>query len=270
MDSDAMRHLRGPSGITKTNRRGRRPGKIACTACHARKKRCDIAPPYNQCTHCRKEEQCCIPRDSIDRYVKRKKCTDTSKTYRTVPRPIRRQMPNRNHNSRRASSNHEHQFQVNGFLSKGIDHEIPRWSAVYSFYSEIRRLLPSLTPASTSPSPSPKIEGEIAYMQTAPNERKQDTSSSGESSRRPQSDVLSRDCAEATSIKGISIPASESQSRSPVPVDKRVRFEKTLAYEAEILHGGLASAGGVRVPTGGNSGSAYDVFMNDLDALLRF
>lgn len=69
MDSTALHQLHSPSGITKTNRQGRRPGKIACRACHDRKKRCDIAPPYHQCTHCRKENQCCIPRDPIERYV---------------------------------------------------------------------------------------------------------------------------------------------------------------------------------------------------------
>ncbi|KAF4760389.1 hypothetical protein HAV15_005511 [Penicillium sp. str.  len=67
MDSTALRPLQGLPGITKANKQGRRPGKIACTACHARKKRCDISPPYHQCTHCRKEDQCCIPRDPIDR-----------------------------------------------------------------------------------------------------------------------------------------------------------------------------------------------------------
>ncbi|CAG7947730.1 unnamed protein product [Penicillium nalgiovense] len=181
-------------------------------------------------------------------------------------------MPNRSHNTQKAASNYENQFQVNGFLPKGIDHEIPRWSAVYSSYSEMRRLLPSLTSVSTSPSPSPEIEGETAYIQTAANETKPDVSSSGESSRRPHSGVLYRDYAEATFTKGISIPApqsrSRSRSRSSAPIDERIGLEKALACEAEILHGGLASAGEVRVPSGEDFG--YDVFMNDLDALLRF
>jgi hypothetical protein len=107
-------------------------------------------------------------------------------------------------------------------------------------------------------------------MQTAANEKKLDVSSPGESSRRPQSGVLYRDCAEVTSIKGISIPAPQSRSRSPAPIDERVGLEKPLACEAEILHGCLASTEEVRVPSGGDFGPAYDVFMNDLDALLRF
>lgn len=180
-------------------------------------------------------------------------------------------MSNRNQNSQQASNNHENQFHVNGFLPRGIDHEIPRWSAVYSSYSEMRRLLPSLT--STSPSPSPEMEEDIADMQTATKERKRNTSSSGMgSSRRFQSDVLYRECAEPTSsIKGISIPASQSLSRSPspAPVAERVGLEKALACEAE-MHGKPASMKEVRVPNGGHPGSAHDVFMNDLDALLRF
>ncbi|KOS39873.1 hypothetical protein ACN38_g9274 [Penicillium nordicum] len=251
MDPIAVRHIQSPSGITK-NKKGRQPGKIACTACHARKKRCDISPPYHQCTHCRKEDQCCIPRDSIDR-------------------PPRRRMSNRNHNSQKASNNHENQSHVNGFLPMGIDHEIPRWSAVYSFYSEMRRLLPSLT--STSPSLSSEMEDDIAHNQTTPKERKWNASPSGMgSSRRLQCDVLYKDCAEPTSsIKRIGIPASRSLSRSPSPahVADRAGLEKALACEADI-HGDLASMREVSCPSDGDSGSAYDVFMNDLDALLRF
>ncbi|KAJ5384352.1 hypothetical protein N7517_002263 [Penicillium concentricum] len=262
MDPAALRHIQGPSGITKANKQGRRPGKTACIACHARKKRCDIAPPYHQCTHCRKEDQLCIPRDSIE-----------SKTYNPVGRPPRQQMPKRN-NSQKASKN-ENQFHVNGFLPKGIDHEVPRWSAVYSSYSEIRRLLPSLTSTSPSPSPPPEIEGDMAHMQNAPIGRKQDVdmSLSGlESSRHLPSESLYRDCAEAASIKGISIPVSRSRSwsLSSAPPDERVGLEKALACDAESLRGGLASVDKVGVPSGGDSHSAHDVFMNDLDALLRF
>ncbi|KAJ5283384.1 hypothetical protein N7505_001364 [Penicillium chrysogenum] len=259
MDSDAIRHIRGPSGIIKPNKQGRRPGKIACTACHARKKRCDIGPPYKQCTHCRKEDQCCIPRDSSDR----------------PSRPTPQQKPNRHHNSQKATITHEPQFHVNGFLPKGIDHEIPRWSAVYSFYSEMRRLLPSLTsastPISTSPSHSPEIGREIEHMQTAPSERRQDLSSSGlEASRRLQSGILQRDCAEPSSLMGISIPVSRSRSRSlsPAPVGEMVGLENAVAREAEIRHGGPASVTEGRVPR--VPGGGYDAFMNDLDALLRF
>ncbi|KAJ5616347.1 hypothetical protein N7537_001461 [Penicillium hordei] len=257
MDPTAARHIQCPSGIAKQNKQGRRPGKIACAACHARKKRCDISPPYHQCTHCRKEDQCCVPRDPID-----------SKTYKPLGRPTRRRMSNRNHNSQQASDNHENQFHVNGFLPRGIDHEIPRWSAVYSSYSEMRRLLPSLT--STFPSPSPEMEEDIAHRQTT-KERKRNVSSSGVgSSRRFQSGVLYRDYAESTSsIKGISIRASRSLSPSPAPVGERVGLEKALACEAE-MHGDLTSMREVRVPNGGGPGSTYDVFMNDLDALLRF
>jgi hypothetical protein len=120
---------------------------------------------------------------------------------------------------------------------------------VYSAYSEMRRLLPFLT--SASPSPSPEIEGQTAYMQTAANETKLDVPSSGEPSRRHQS-------------------RSRSRSRSRAPIDERAGLEKALGCEAEILHGGLSSTGKVRDPSGGGFGPAYDVFMNDLDALLRF
>ncbi|KAJ5582255.1 hypothetical protein N7535_000875 [Penicillium sp. DV-2018c] len=68
MDSQILHTLLTPQGITKTKTNtqaqtpGRRQGKIACTACHARKKRCDIASPTHQCTHCWKEARPCIPR----------------------------------------------------------------------------------------------------------------------------------------------------------------------------------------------------------------
>ncbi|KAJ5188828.1 hypothetical protein N7491_005149 [Penicillium cf. griseofulvum] len=248
---DSTRHTQGPSGIKKAIKQGRRPGKTACTACHARKKRCDIAPPYHQCTHCRKEDQLCIPRDSTER----------------TGRPARQQMLNRSQNASKNTSKNESQFHVNGFLPMGIDHEVPRWSAVYSSYSEIRRLLPSLT--STSSSPSSEME-DIAQMQTAPIERIQHVSLSElDCSRNFQSETLTRNCVEAAPIKGISIPVSRSRSLSPVPLDERVGLEKALACEAEILYGGLAPEE-VIFPSGGDSRSAHDVFMNDLDALLRF
>ncbi|OQE11053.1 hypothetical protein PENVUL_c003G05215 [Penicillium vulpinum] len=253
MDSTALRRIQGPSGITKTNKQGRRPGKIACTACHARKKRCDIAPPYHQCTHCRKEDQVCVPRDSIER-------------------PTRPQVPKRN-NTQKPSKSHENKSPLNGFLPRGIDHhEIPRWSALYSSYSEICRLLPPLTPTSASPSPSPEIEEDIAHAPTIPNKRKRDASSSGlDSSKRFQSDVLHTDRAQTASIKGISIPASQSPSRSPspAPLEEKAGLEKALGCEAEVLHGGPAPAR-ERLPSRGDSSSNYAVFMNDLDALLRF
>ncbi|KAJ5283495.1 hypothetical protein N7505_001475 [Penicillium chrysogenum] len=271
MDSDATRHIRGPSGIKKSNKQGRRPGKIACTACHARKKRCDIAPHIS----------------SARTVAKKINAASREIQVAGVPtRPTRQQKPNRHHNSQKATITHEPQFHVNGFLPKGIDHDIPRWSAVYSSYSEMRRLLPSLTSISTSPSPSPEIEREIAHTQTAPSERRQDVSSSGlEASRRLQSGVLQRDCAEPSSIKGISIPVSRSRSRSlsPAPVGERVDLENAVAREAEIRHGGPASVTEGRVPRVPRvsrvprvprvlrvPGGGYDVFMNDLDALLRF
>lgn len=196
--------------------------------------------------------------------------TTASKTYKTVGRPTQRRMPGRNHNSQKVSHD-ENQFHVNGFLPKGIDHEIPRWSAVYSFYSEMCRLLPTLT--STSPPLSAEMEEDISHVQTAPMERKQDAPSSGlEFSRRFQSDVLYRDCVEPTSpLKRVGRPArrSLSRSRSPPPVDERVGLEKALACEAET-HGIHDPAREERAPSGGYSDSTYDVFMNDLDALLRF
>lgn len=82
-----------------------------------------------------------------------------------------------------------------------------------------------------------------------------------------ESDLLYTDCVE---VKGISIPASRSQSRSlsPMPAETRIGWENALAREAEILNGGLASPEEERVPE--DPISAYNSFMNDLDALLRF
>lgn len=53
-----------------------------------------------------------------------------------------------------------------------------------------------------------------------------------------------------------------------MPAETRIGWENALAREAEILNGGLASPEEERVPE--DPISAYNSFMNDLDALLRF
>jgi hypothetical protein len=111
---------------------------------------------------------------------------------------------------------------------------------------------------------------DITPMHTASVERNQHVSLSElECSRQFQSEDLYKHCAEEAPIKGISIPVSRSRSQSPASLDERVGLEKALACETEILYGGLGP-GEVIFQSGGDSRSAHDVFMNDLDALLRF
>lgn len=130
-------------------------------------------------------------------------------------------------------------------MPPGIDHEIPRWSPLYSFYSEMCRLLPL---ASTPPSPSSENEENSADIEPTPNKQTADSA--------PTDDQTGKIC-----IKGIGIPA---RSQCPPPRDKEVDWEQMLsAYEAGILQGSLAS-----VETQSRNSGRNDVFTNnDLDAL---
>lgn len=70
MEYMASIQLKSSKNTSRSSKRqGRKPGKTACSACHAGKKRCDIAQPHTQCMNCRKGNQVCLPRDPVKRYV---------------------------------------------------------------------------------------------------------------------------------------------------------------------------------------------------------
>ncbi|CAI7648883.1 unnamed protein product [Penicillium bialowiezense] len=242
--------LRLSAGITKsTNRQGRRPGKSACTACHSRKKRCDAAPPHYQCSFCTKEGQLCIPRDPAER-------------------PARHRIPARNSNANPKTTTNVTNCTINKQKEKetslppGIDHEIPRWSAMYSFYSEMQRLLP--------PSPSPSLSPDIEDEPPAPSgsdEWKRSAEPEVESVKNHTPQPLNEDSPQQSHFKGISMPASQTRSASPLSqgqVDSKPRPRPGAAESSR----GQGSSGGAE--NGRDFNAHGDVFMNDLDSLLRF
>ncbi|KAJ6019151.1 hypothetical protein N7522_001218 [Penicillium canescens] len=270
MDFSALHQLQTPGIIKASKRQGRRPGKSACAACHARKKRCDISPPYYQCTHCRKEGQICISRDPIER-----------RTRHRIP------TRNRNHNLTANSDNDNDNDAVsdddyNGNIlpfPKGIDHEIPRWSAAFSMFSEVRRLLAPPSPESEEDC-AEEESGDLQDIAVADErvgederdysgiERNQNASlelGSGDSSRRDISDDTSAD---EVCIKGNSIPTSQSASQSPSSEGRTDSGSVLAACRTGIVHENLSSMGEVRVRGGHDLDER--VFMDDLDALLRF
>ncbi|CAG7921817.1 unnamed protein product [Penicillium olsonii] len=261
--------LRLSAGITKSsNRQGRRPGKSACVACHSRKKRCDAAPPHYQCSFCTKEDQLCIPRDPTER-------------------PARHRIPSRNTMNMTNCTIKQPEKEKESSLPPGIDHEIPRWSAMYSFYSEMQRLLPSPTPSS-----SPDIEDDRPAPQTQTQAQTQNQVQNSEKGKRPVIEAEheaepkpvaeeprpvepepetqknhtpgpSVDSPEVGHIKGISMPASQTRSASPLSqhqVDSRSSLESGASR-------GHAARGAER---GRDFHGHGEGFMNDLDALLRF
>jgi hypothetical protein len=134
-------------------------------------------------------------------------------------------------------------------LPQGIDHEVPRWSAVYSIYSEMRRLLPS-----TSPCPSSEAEGE----RTARVKEEE-----GSESVFADGDCVGMDC-----LEGSGMSASRGWGESSAPLDKRVGLEQGVAAcDPRLLHRDFSLE---EAHCGGGVGAGHDVFMNDLDALLRF
>lgn len=147
-------------------------------------------------------------------------------------------------------------------------------------FSEMRRLLGPPSPESEEDC----AEEEIGDLQdsTVTDERVRDDErddnciegnqnaslelGSGDSSR---CDVSDDSSADGVSIKGISIPASQSASHSPSSSGRRADSESVLATcRTGIVHGDRSSMGEVRVRSGYNL-DARD-FMDDLDALLRF
>ncbi|KAJ5338447.1 hypothetical protein N7452_005175 [Penicillium brevicompactum] len=248
-----LQALRLNAGITKsTNRQGRRPGKSACTACHSRKKRCDAAPPHYQCSFCTKEGQLCIPRDPVDR-------------------PARHRILNRTSNAKinlATTINKQQEKEKDTSLPPGIDHEIPRWSAMYSFFSEMQRLLPPSPSPSLSPEledddpPAPGGSGEIEEERRVPE-------GEAEFAKNHTHNPLNDDSVGESHFKGISMPASLTRSASPSSqgqVESRLR-SRSRPGAVESSHGQGSSG---HVENGRDFNAHGDVFMNDLDSLLRF
>lgn len=178
----------------------------------------------------------------------------------TVKRSTRHRNHNRNTSQKTITTNENTicQFKKSGSPQPvPIHHEIPRWSVLFSFYSEVSRLLPSSF--STSPCPSSEAAEDNADTENAANGKQGDEPTI----------LRNAECTGAVCMKDMSIPTPHSRCSSPAPPDKTIDLEQTLAArEAEIQHGDRSSVGLNR--SGGDSTFINDGFMNDLDALLRF
>ncbi|KAB8212139.1 hypothetical protein BDV34DRAFT_63811 [Aspergillus parasiticus] len=110
------RKLNGPQGVQKSiaghNRLTR---TIACQSCHTRKKQCVYVARNRRCTNCFQEEQPCLPRGHVARAIEEE-----------PEDPI-------------SEASHD---TFNLPLPRGIDHEVPRWAAVYSMVQEVLHFLP--------------------------------------------------------------------------------------------------------------------------------
>jgi hypothetical protein len=144
-------------------------------------------------------------------------------------------------------------------LPPGIDHDIPRWSAVYSCYSEMQRLLPP----SASPSPSPEVgeDNPLAARRTV-EEDKEALFPEIESPNDHPLGLFSGDSAD----EGTSTPALQTWSASPSSRGQ-VYLGQTLSSADNLYDKDSSEA---RVEKDRDIVSTHNVFMNDLDALLRF
>ncbi|KAJ5160535.1 uncharacterized protein N7482_007539 [Penicillium canariense] len=219
-----MRELKKPHGVPPpTNAyspHSRNAAFQACEACYSRKKRCVMSPSHHQCTYCFREGQRCVPRERPVRRVR--KYVDEASDE--PPRP-KYDLP----------------------LPHGIDHEVPRWSAVYSMFSEMMRLIP----------PGENGEGE---ENEAKNNRKRAVSTDDEHSPNRKK----------------SCPANKHSSSRASQAPDIQQTPNTMIHEA----GHRTSSSGVlptskpsisaptNRPLPGNNGTG--ICFGELDGLLRF
>lgn len=130
--TQTQKHRSGPSWTLKNT---------ACQACHARKKRCVTAPTYHRCTYCYKEGQKCLPWERRARYGSVSILKDKASELMMLMYPVFLCRDTQNQSDNDSNDPRRHGFDLP--LPHGIDHEVPRWSAVYSLFSEVLRLLPS-------------------------------------------------------------------------------------------------------------------------------
>lgn len=120
-----------------------------------------------------------------------------------------------------------------------------------------------MLPFSASPSPSPEIEEDNPPApRRSVEEDKKAPVLEMESPKHHPSELFNGDCAD----EGASKPALQTRSASPSSRGQ-VYLGQALG-EADNLHGKASSM--ARVENYRDIGSTHDVFMNDLDALLRF
>lgn len=177
-------------------------------------------------------------------------------------RPARHRIPKRKSNPNANRKGNE-QAEKETVLRPGIDHKIPRWSALYSFYSEMQRLLPPSP--SPSPSPEPEQDNTSPLCRSDKIEKEQDISVPGTKSVRHNIPQSSRGICTGEEFNGINTSTSQIMteslsSRGQETLGKRVHTTEDL--DDTVPRG---DAEGCK-----NIGVSSDAFMSDLDALLRF
>lgn len=181
---------------------------------------------------------------------------------RNTERPARHRIPKRKHSTNTNCKRNE-QGEKDTILPPGIDHKIPRWSAMYSFYSEMQRLLP-LSP-SPSPSPEPQQDNTDALCKSDKIEQEQDILFPGTESVRHHIPQSSRGICIGEEFKRINIPVSQTtyaslSSRGQITPGKRLHTIEAL--DDTVPKGDTEGCRDI--------GVSGDAFMSDLDALLRF
>ena len=132
---------------------------------------------------------------------------------------------------------------------------------MYSIYSEMQRLLPP----SVSPSPSPEIEDDPPTPRGSNEKEKEAPVPDMKSAKHHPPGLLNSGRTDEGYIKGISKPALQTRSASS---SSREQIYSRPIIPTDILHGIVSSM--ARVESDRDIGATNDVFMDDLDAMLRF
>jgi hypothetical protein len=115
----------------------------ACQACFARKKRCVTRLSHHLCTYCFRQGQRCLPRGRPVRsgYPSLYMTFSLPKNFSSLNYTlIYRKM--RKYKDESLPEQRRPEYDLPFKLPRGIDHEVPRWSVIYSMFSETLRLIP--------------------------------------------------------------------------------------------------------------------------------
>ncbi|KAJ5396493.1 hypothetical protein N7509_004606 [Penicillium cosmopolitanum] len=214
-----LRKLKGPQGVQKStashSHSHNQDKRMACQACYERKKRCIPAPPYHRCKYCCQENQRCVPRERVNRAV-------DEGEVKTRKNQIQNTL--------------DSQFPRNAYnlpLPRGIDHEIPRWAAVYSMFAEVMNLIP----------PEEEDDDDDDDASTENSNTEEDSSTTGD-----QGDNNAVDSAAPEILNALGLPAQNmatGRSCDFSPLDKDFQ-----------------------IPASGHFHEGFTMY--DMDALLRF
>lgn len=191
----------------------------ACQPSYARKKRCVTNPSHHECTYSFREGQRCVPKER-------------------PARPVRKFTPE--------SSSEQSRPKYDLPLPRGIDHEVPRWSAMYSMFSEVLSLIPP-----------------DGYQNPMTDTRKRTISTEREQSPDQKSCSISNHISEPGTPVGDALCESIESSIMRHKTDATISFLDASSYMAPpiTLREDIRS-----IP---RSASA-EMFFCELDALLRF